>query len=57
MQQPTTTVKESQLQRRMTTTQALWWRHKGDRERMRIYLNLSRLEVLNQRYFLGGCPF
>lgn len=55
--QPTTTVKDSQLQRRMTTTQALWWRHKGDRERMRMYLNLSRLEVLNQRYFLGGCPF
>ncbi|MBE4946302.1 MULTISPECIES: hypothetical protein [unclassified Enterobacter cloacae complex] len=57
MQQPTTTVEESQRARRVTTMQALLWRYRGDRERMRMYLNLSRLEVLNQRYFLGGCPF
>lgn len=31
--------------------------HNGDREGMRVCLNLSRVEVLNQRYFLGPCPF
>ncbi|EES8319027.1 hypothetical protein NN858_005354 [Escherichia coli] len=36
---------------------ALWYRHNGDREGMRVCLNLSRVEVLNQRYFLGPCPF
>ncbi|HID7507796.1 TPA: hypothetical protein ACXHW4_001619 [Enterobacter hormaechei] len=55
--QPTTTIEESQRVRRVTTMQALLWRYRGDRDRMRMYLNLSRLEVLNQRYFLGGCPF
>lgn len=52
-----TTVKESKLQRRMYTQKALWYRHNGDREGMRVCLNLSRVEVLNQRYFLGPCPF
>lgn len=52
-----TTVKESKLQRRMYTQKALWYRHNGDREGMRVCLNLSRVEVLNQRYFLGSCPF
>lgn len=33
------------------------YRHNGDREGMRVCLNLSRVEVLNQRYFLGPCPF
>ncbi|QTZ83130.1 hypothetical protein [Salmonella phage vB_SalP_ABTNLsp11242] len=51
------TVKESQLQRRLSTQKALWYRFKGDRNGMRAHLNLSRIEVLNQRYFLGGCPF
>ncbi len=51
------TVKESQLQRRLSTQKALWYRFKGDRNAMRAHLNLSRIEVLNQRYFLGGCPF
>lgn len=37
--------------------EALWYRHNGDREGMRVCLNLSRVEVLNQRYFLGSCPF
>lgn len=35
----------------------IWYRHNGDREGMRVCLNLSRVEVLNQRYFLGPCPF
>ena len=52
-----TTVKESKLQRSMYTQKALWYRHNGDREGMRVCLNLSRVEVLNQRYFLGPCPF
>ncbi len=52
-----TTVKESKLQRRMYTQKALWYRHNCDREGMRVCLNLSRAEVLNQRYFLGPCPF
>lgn len=52
-----TTVKESKLQRRMYTQKALWYRQNGDREGMRVCLNLSRVEVLNQRYFLGECPF
>lgn len=55
--EPARTVKESQLQRRIHTQKALWYRHKGDRNGMRIFLNMSRIEVLNQRYFLGGCPF
>ncbi|EHD05725.1 Phage protein [Salmonella enterica subsp. enterica serovar Wandsworth str. A4-580] len=47
----------------MYTQKALWYRHNGeyrhngDREGMRVCLNLSRVEVLNQRYFLGPCPF
>lgn len=52
-----TTVKESKLQRRMYTQQALMYRQKGDREGVLVCLNLSRVEVLNQRYFLGPCPF
>ena len=40
-----TTVKESKLQRRMYTQKALWYRHNGDREGMRVCLNLSRVEV------------
>ena len=52
-----TTEKGSQLNRRVSTQQALYYRFKGDREKMRVYLNLSRLEVLNKRYFLGGRPF
>ena len=52
-----TTVKESQLSRRMSTQKALFCRHKGDRKGMQTYLNLSRCEVLNQRYFLGPAPF
>lgn len=50
-------MKESQLQRRMFTQQALYYRLKGDRKAMLAHLNLSRIEVLNQRYFLGECPF
>ncbi|EFD0852204.1 hypothetical protein FEU54_21675 [Escherichia coli] len=41
----------------MYTQKALWYRHNGDREGMRVCLNLSRVEVLNQRYSLGPCPF
>lgn len=52
-----TTEKGSLLQLRIYTQQALYFRFKGDRDQMRMYLNLSRLEVLNKRYFLGGCPF
>jgi hypothetical protein len=52
-----TTEKGSLLQRRIYTQQALYYRFKGDKERMRMYLNLSRLEWMNKRFFLGGCPF
>lgn len=52
-----TTMKESQLSRRMTTQKALWYRLRGDRKGMLIQLNLSRCEVMNQRYFLGPAPF
>ena len=52
-----TTVKESKLQRRMYTQQALMYRQKGDREGIRVFLNAAKTEVLNQRYFLGPCPF
>ncbi|BEA87119.1 TPA: hypothetical protein N6583_000070 [Escherichia coli] len=52
-----TTVKESKLQRRMYTQQALMYRKKGDREGVRVFLNAAKTEVLNQRYFLGPCPF
>ena len=48
-----TTVKESKLQRRMYTQQALMYRQKGDREGVRVFLNAAKTEVLNQRYFLG----
>ena len=52
-----TTVKESKLQRRMYTQQALMYHQKGDREGVRVFLNEAKTEVLNQRYFLGPCPF
>ncbi|MCH0685631.1 hypothetical protein KVQ01_11430 [Escherichia coli] len=52
-----TTVKESQLLRRVSTQKALLCRHKGDRKGMMTYLNYSRCEVMNQRYFLGPVPF
>ncbi len=52
-----TTVKESKLQSRMYTQYAFLYRHNGDREGFRVFFNLSFFEVLNQRYFLGPCPF
>ncbi len=52
-----TTVKESKLQRRMYTQQALMYRQKGDCEGVRVFLNAAKTEALNQRYFLGLCPF
>lgn len=52
-----TAEKESRLARRMFTQAALYYRAKGDRVRMLIELNLARLEVMNQRYFLGEPPF
>ena len=52
-----TTAKESKLQRRMYTQQALMYRQKGGREGVRVFLNAAKTEVLNQRYFLGPCPF
>ena len=42
---------------RMYTQQALMYRQKGDREGVRVFLNAAKTEVLNQRYFLGPCPF
>ncbi|KDY70689.1 putative gp42.1 [Escherichia coli 3-020-07_S3_C1] len=41
----------------MYTQQALMYRKKGDREGVRVFLNAAKTEVLNQRYFLGPCPF
>lgn len=52
-----TSEKESQLARRKYTQSALYYRAKGDRIRMLVELNLARMEVLNQRYFLGEPPF
>lgn len=52
-----TTVEESKKQRRHFTLSALSARAIGNRKLMMAELNLARIEVLNQRYFLGPCPF
>ena len=52
-----TSMKESILQRRMYTQQALYYRFRKDKVNMRLCLNLSRSELINQRYFLGEPPF
>lgn len=51
------TIEESKKQRRHFTLLALAARAIGNRQLMRAELNLARTEVLNQRYFLGPCPF
>lgn len=52
-----TTVEESKKQRRHFTLSALAARAIGNRKLMKAELNLARIEVINQRYFLGPCPF
>ena len=52
-----TTVEESKKQRRYYTLLALAARAIGNRDLMMAELNLARIEVMNQRYFLGPCPF
>ena len=52
-----TTVEESKKQRRHFTLLALSARAIGNRKQMMAELNLARIEVMNQRYFLGPCPF
>lgn len=53
----TTTMEESKKQRRHYTLSALAARAIGNRKQMMTSLNLARIEVINQRYFLGPCPF
>lgn len=52
-----TTMEESKKQRRHYTLLALAARAIGNRKQMMTSLNLARIEVINQRYFLGPCPF
>lgn len=51
------TVEQSIKQRREHVLDALYHRRKGERKAVRASMNLSKLEKMNQQYFLGDPPF
>lgn len=53
----TTTIEQSKTNRRSHVLDALHYRRKGLHKAVQASLNLSMLEKMNQRYFLGPAPF
>ncbi|MFK3840098.1 hypothetical protein [Serratia sp. NPDC087055] len=52
-----TTIEQSKANRREHVLDALYYRRKGMHNAVQASLNLSMLEKMNQRYFLGPAPF
>jgi len=52
-----TTVEQSVRQRREYVLDALYHRRKGNRKAVRANMNLSMIEKMNQKFFLGDPPF
>lgn len=52
-----TTIEESKAKRRGYVLEALYFRKKGQKKAAVASINLSRLEKMNQKYFLGPAPF
>lgn len=51
------TIEESKAKRREYVLDALYYRRKGLRKAMVSSLNGSKIEKMNQKYFLGPAPF